>query len=188
MNYSLWWVSPLSVGVGVLLGFGVSEFREWRRREQERVGHFEALAAELQICADMARSYLRVKIRAPSYRMPLIAYQRSLPALLADGVLTFDETQALIRFYVTAQSFNFAVEQAHQLLMKKEDDRPTKRLDSMGNLGKMKARKLSRDSDRPNHYTKAIDVVRRRLPEDSRGRLSLGEEELDEEEAQAQEG
>ena len=175
-----WWGPLLGAVIGVLLGFGLNELRERCRRDRERRGHFEALAAELQICATMALGYLKGGVMAPAYRMPTVAYSRSLPALLADGVLEFSETEALIRFYVGAQSFNFALDQAQQLLMQKPDERPEKRLDLEVGRAQLKARKLAKDSEKPNHYDGAIAVVRVHLPKKSHGRLSIEEEDLSE--------
>lgn len=175
-----WWVFPLNIAAGALLGFLIAEYRDWKRMNKERVGHLEALAAEIQICAEMAGGYLRGNVRAPSYRMPLIAYERSLPALLADGVLSFSETTALIRFYVNAQAFNYSVEHAQQVLMMKDENRPPKRLDLEAKRAATKAKKLVKGGERPNHYDGAIAVVRNRLPKDSQGRLSLAEEDMEE--------
>ena len=173
-----WWAPLLSGLIGVLVGFGLNELRERSRRKRERHGHFEALAAELQICAEMARGYINGGVKAPAYRMPMIAYARSIPALLADGVLRFEESSALFRFYVGAQSFNFALDQAQAVLMKRPDDRPEKRLDLEVGRAQLKARKLAKDSEKPNHYDGAIAVVRAHLPQKSHGRLSIEEDDL----------
>lgn len=181
MSQIPWWVFPLNIAIGASLGFAIAEYRDWRRRQRQRVGHFEALAAEIQICAEMAKGYVDGTVKAPSYRMPQVAYQRSFAALLSDGVLNFSETAAIARFYVAALSFNFSVDQAQMILMKKEEDRPPRRVGLESGRARMKALNLRKDSDRLNLYVNAIDVVRRRLPKDSQGRLSLAEEDLREE-------
>lgn len=170
----------LGVAVGILLGWGVAAFREHLRRGRERRGHFEALAVEIQVCADMASGYMRGGVMAPAYRMPFIAYENSFPALLADGVLTFQETEALIRFYIGAQSFNFCLDQAQSVLMTKHEDRAAERLEREVRRARLKAQKLKREDGKKTHFDGAIEVVRAHLPAKSIARMSISPVELDE--------
>jgi hypothetical protein len=178
-----WWVSLLGVVIGAALGFGISEFREWRQRKRQRVGYLEALAVEIGVCGDLARDYCAGGVMAPAYRMPLLAYQRAFPELLSAGILVSKETDALMRFYFNAAAFNFALDQAQAVLMKKKEDRPEKRLDWETRRAMLKARKLARGSNTPNHFDAAIAALRSHLPRDATTRLNIPTEELQEGEA-----
>ena len=167
------WVPLLSVSIGALWGFGVAEARDLIHRRRQRRGNFEALGVELQMCGDLASGYLRDKVMAPAYRMPLMAYEHSLPALLVDGVLSVAETNALLRFYVNAMAFNFSVDQVQAVLMMKEDSRPPMRLEHETNRVRLKAGKLCRGSQPANHFDAAVAVIRRHLPKEARARLLI---------------
>ena len=179
-----WWNTLLGVVVGAALGYLGAELREFFRRKRERQGHFEALGVEIQICSDIARGDSGGKVRAPAYRMPLMAYQRSFPLLIADGVLSLEEINALARFYMNAAAFNYSLDQAQAVLMKKEEDRPPKRLENESFRARMKALKLNSEGESSNHYHTAIRVITAHLPEGSRKRLLLPGVELEEENEQ----
>jgi len=183
MNGTPWWIPLLSVVIGVILGYAATELRESCRRTRERRGHLEALAVEIQICSEIATGYLVGKVRAPAYRMPVLAYQRSLPAILAEGVLNMTETNALVRFYANALAFNFSIDQAQAVLMKKQEDRPPNRLELEVRRARLKAEKLGKSDRTPNHYDAAMSVLKKHLPEDSQRRLTLTAGELVEDEA-----
>ena len=176
-----WWGALVGALVGVLLGFCISEFRDWRERRRKRYGFLEALAVEINVCADLAKGYFDGRVMAPAYRLPLLAYERVLPEILSEGILTIQETQALIRFYFNVAALNFCLDQAQAVLMQKEPDRPHERLEREVRRAKLKARKLRKDSGPGNHYDAAIDVIRRHLPKDRNVRLGLSVEEVLEE-------
>ncbi len=110
----IWWAPLLAAVAGVLFGWGISEWRDRKVRERKRNGCFESLAAEIQICSAMSSGYLKGNVMAPAYRMPLMAYENALPPLLAEGVLTYAQMEALTLFYVNVQAFNFALDQPSQ--------------------------------------------------------------------------
>jgi hypothetical protein len=173
----------LGVVVGAALGYGIAELRDYYTRRRQRHGHLEALGVELQMCGDIARGYLSGKVMAPAYRMPMIAYERSLPALLAEGVLTVQEMHALMRYYVNAIAFNFALDLTQQVLMVPKEDRAERRLEREAGRARLKAEKLS-NRGASNHYTAAIGVIRSHLPEKAARRLAMvPASELVEEEA-----
>src|SRR5262245_1995806 len=105
-----WWIPIVSVVIGVVLGYGAAEFREHFRRKHERRGQLEALAVEIELCGELAAAYLASSVQTPAYRLPIRAYETALPAILADGVLSMAEINALTRFYVNVHSFNLAID------------------------------------------------------------------------------
>lgn len=179
-----WWSSLIGVVAGVVLGYGLAELREFLRRDRERRGHLEALAVEIQVCSDLAGGYIVGKVMAPAYRMPLVAYERSFPILISEGILSLEEINAVARFYLNAGAFNLGVDQAQAVLMKRNEDRPPERLEHEVNRARLKARKLLRTGT-ASHYTAAMAAISRHLPTKARARLKLPEEELVEEESRA---
>lgn len=88
--------------------------REDQRALKARHGHLAAIEAELKHCDHQCSVYLAGWLEhknpdeytPPAYRLPTIAYEHSLPPLIAEELLTPDEFGALIQFYVDALSFN----------------------------------------------------------------------------------
>ncbi|OAI50065.1 hypothetical protein AYO46_10725 [Betaproteobacteria bacterium SCGC AG-212-J23] len=175
-----WWVPLVSVVIGAIVGFGISELRERLQRKRQRTGHLEALTVEVSVCGDLAQGYCIGKVMAPAYRMPLLAYQRVFPELVSAGILNSTETNALMRFFFNAAAFNFALDQAQAVLMKKSEDRPPNRLELETRRAMLKAQKLAKGGT-SNHYTAAIDALRKHLPEDAAMRLNIPSEDVQEE-------
>ena len=172
MSSTSGWLPLIGVVVGAGLGYAVAELRDYSTRKRQRQGHLEALGVELQMCGEIARGYLSGKVMAPAYRMPTIAYERSLPALLAEAVLTVQEMHALMRYYVNAAAFNFALDQTQQVLMIPKEERAERRLDREASRARLKAEKLS-NHGASNHYKTAIEVIRSHLPEKAALRLAM---------------
>jgi hypothetical protein len=164
----VWWVSLLSVIVGAVIGFCVSEFRDWRQRKRTIAGYFEALAVEIQICGELARGYVKGRVRAPSYRLPVLAYQKALPELLSQGELTYNEKYALVRFYMNANQLNFCMEQIQTLFMRTQEERPDDRVDREHKRALLKAGKIQKDRTPSNFYDAAMEVVRAHLSKNSK--------------------
>jgi hypothetical protein len=177
-----------TVILGALLGYGIAEFRDWRRRVRERRGNFEALAAEIQLCANLAEGYLGNSVQVPTYRMPTTAYDRSFPMLLVDGVLKLSETDALMAYYINVRGFNLAVDQAQALIVRKEEDRPPKAFDREVKRAKLKAMRLRREGDKTILYGKAIDVLRAHLSMAALDRLTIDQSAITDENEAKHEG
>jgi hypothetical protein len=163
--------------LGVALAFGSTEIRERITRSRARRGHFEALAAEIRMCGAIAKGYLAGKVMSPSYRMPLIGHEQSLPALLAEGVLRQADSEALIRYYNNAKAFNLCLEYCHEALLEKLRDEGADRLDKEVRRTQLKARKLAPGSEHPTQYDDALRVVARNLPRASLRQLEFDAEE-----------
>jgi hypothetical protein len=172
MSITPWWIPIVSVVIGVVLGYGAAELREYFRRKHERRGHFEALAVEIELCGELTAAYLASSVQTPAYRLPARAYETAFPAILAAGVLSMREIDALTRFYINVHSFNLAIDQAQATLMKREEDRPPERLGQEVRRAELKAIKL-RKGEAPNQYDDAMAVLMAHLPEESIKRLLL---------------
>lgn len=91
----------------------VAARKEGRDREERRKGHWAALGAEIELCREHAQVFLKDSVMAPSYRLPTIALEISIPALLSDGQLSSDEYRSLVRFYLQVSTLNRGLEQAN---------------------------------------------------------------------------
>jgi hypothetical protein len=68
----------IAVVVGAILGFTLSEGKETWLRRRRRKSHFGALRAETELCREMAETYLRDNIIAPSALMRIPCLHCSL--------------------------------------------------------------------------------------------------------------
>ena len=58
-------------------------------------GRWGALRAELELCAERGHALLSHHLGAPLYRFPTMAYEASLPVLLAEGDVSEEESMAV---------------------------------------------------------------------------------------------
>ncbi len=98
--------------IGVILGFALSELKDFIRRRNRAITHFKAIKAEIEFCSHMARIFIRDKVAAPLYRLPTKAYQASLPQLLSDAIVNEHELRAIQQFYMQVESLNRGLDQA----------------------------------------------------------------------------
>ena len=87
----------------LVVGFLLGLIPGWIARGRRLRGHWGALRAELELCAEQGHALLSDHVGAPLYRFPTIAYEASLPVLLADGDVSEEESMALGRFYCQVQ-------------------------------------------------------------------------------------
>lgn len=119
MNPEPWWRSKELIGLigpllGVVLGFGLGWVSDRFTQRRRRKAHWAALRAEIDYCNRTATTYVerQVKVKSPLYRLPTMAYTKSFPALLADGVLNKKETSVLIEFFTQVETLNRGLDQA----------------------------------------------------------------------------
>lgn len=98
--------------VGVLVGFGLGLVPPWLDRKRRLRVHFSAMKAEMNICADLAATYLRDNVQAPLCRLPTDAYSTALSALLLDGALEEPESRALAEYYGLVAQLNRGLDNA----------------------------------------------------------------------------
>ncbi len=150
----------IAVVIGAILGFALSEGKDAWFRRKRRKSHFGALRAEIELCREMAETYLRDNIVAPLYRLPINAYENSMPALLADGVLNETEVRALTEFFAQVQTLNRGLDQAQS--MREEGEQQM--LQEEFGRNRLKAERLVPLEARPvSYYDRAIAVVAVRL-------------------------
>jgi hypothetical protein len=98
----------LAVVIGFVLGFGVAQ---WERRRRLKA-HWAALDVEIEMAGRAATTYRNDSVKAPLYRLPTIAFEHSLPALLAEGALKPAELESLMSFGLLVQDINRGLDQA----------------------------------------------------------------------------
>jgi hypothetical protein len=100
--------------VGAALSQGVTSFNNWRSGRKKARAVKGALLAEIEVCADFAKTFMEESphILAPLYRLPTSAFDAGLRELLGAGAMSERDAQALIRFYSQVETFNRGLEQA----------------------------------------------------------------------------
>lgn len=96
----------------LVVGFLLGLIPGWIARGRRLRGHWGALRAELELCAEQGQALLSEYVGAPLYRFPTMAYEASLPVLLADGDVSEEESMALGRFYCQVQEINRGLDNA----------------------------------------------------------------------------
>ena len=92
--------------VGVLLGFGLTEFKNWLVRKRKHGSYWRAIRAEVDFARHRAQTLIDDKIAAPLYRLPDLFFKNCYPELLSDGSLTEAETVALMSFFTEVEALN----------------------------------------------------------------------------------
>ena len=96
----------------LVVGFLLGLIPGWIARGRRLRGHWGALRAELELCAEQGHALLSDHVGAPLYRFPTMVYEASLPVLLADGDVSEEESMALGRFYCQVQEINRGLDNA----------------------------------------------------------------------------
>lgn len=100
--------------LGAVVGSNVPLAWTAYRRRVERRGEVEAVVCEVRICSDCMLALLRDGIMAPLYRLPYGALARALPKLVGDGVLTLNETGALVTYLAKLEEINRGLDRSGQ--------------------------------------------------------------------------
>jgi hypothetical protein len=110
------WLTALISGafalLGVFVGAAATQGTAWWQRHRRRKGHWRAMKAEVEHNRLQAQVYVEAGVGAPAYRLIKICYDNGFPPLLADGVLSTDDTQAVLRFYDLVDQMNYCLDEA----------------------------------------------------------------------------
>lgn len=106
------WSGAAGVGIGTLLGTAIPFWREWRRRRVERRGDIISMMVELRFAA-LALEELRTSdIATPLFRLPITMFERAVPKLVGEGLLSINEHAALIEYINRIEELNRGLDQA----------------------------------------------------------------------------
>ncbi|MGI0014419.1 MAG: hypothetical protein ACREBU_13395 [Nitrososphaera sp.] len=98
--------------IGVVVGFLLSEIKDWCARKKRHTALWHALNAEIDFCKERASTYLQDNVMAPLYRLPVLSYINCMPVLLSDGALTENEVRPLVEFYTEVETLNRGLDNA----------------------------------------------------------------------------
>jgi hypothetical protein len=107
MNHAL--IAGLVGGglAGAIVNLAVNFLRERRQRKKRHQSYWAAMGYEVGYCAGLAKTYIADDApKAPLYRPSTITYGATFPALLADGVLSREESRCILRFYAQVAEIN----------------------------------------------------------------------------------
>jgi hypothetical protein len=150
--------------VGVVVGVLLTLFTEWVRGRYRRRAHWAALSAEIELCRNLAETYLKDEIGSPLYRLPTIAYANSLPVLLSDGSLNEDDTRKLLSFFNEVETLNRGLDQAEGARLISDPMVSDGKLIAEFRRNRLKAERLvPAMTNDPSYYDAAKSVVRSRL-------------------------
>jgi hypothetical protein len=99
--------------LAAIVAFLLALLPQFINRKRQRKAHREALLAEINVCERHARIYLRDGVAAPLYRLPTIAFEKSFPHLLGDGVFGRQAVEDLEDFALMIEAINRGLDNAH---------------------------------------------------------------------------
>lgn len=165
------WMQAIGAVAALLIAIAVPYVQSTRQRNRLRLGHFETIAADVLLADRQGRTYLRSKVKAPAYRLPLVGLANAVPSLLATGDLKGSESGAITQFYVDAVSFNYCLDLIGRLRAEQGDwHQEVSRIEA-------KARHLV-SGNSPSRYDEVMVVLRRHMPRSSLERLHLEDDDL----------
>jgi hypothetical protein len=139
----------------LVIGFLLGLVPGWVARGRRLRGHWGALGAELELCEDRGQALLTHHVGAPLYRFPTMAYEASLPILLAEADVSEDEAMVLGRFYCQVQDINRGLDNAAAVIM------DTQRLEQEFQRNVLKCRDLIEGEQ--SLYGAAREIVDRKV-------------------------
>lgn len=161
-----WYQSKEVIGAvtGAVVAFFLVFVYDWLRARRKRRSHFAALRAEMNHCQLLAQAYLRDRVAAPLYRLPIAAYANSLPALLSEAALSEKDAHRLLAFFSEVETLNRGLDQAEGArLIADPQEREAKLADEFSR-NEIKAQKLvPADARTSSYYDPAKAVVDSRL-------------------------
>jgi hypothetical protein len=106
------WSGFFGVLIGTVLSTAIPVWREWQRRRVERRGEIDSMFVELRL-ADLSLQELKTKnIPAPLYRLPITMFERAVPKLVGEGLVSLNEHGALIEYINRVEELNRGLERA----------------------------------------------------------------------------
>lgn len=103
--------------------------------------------------------FLKDHVAAPLYRLPTMAYERSLPGLLADGAVDEHDMQTLLAFFSEVETLNRGLDLAQKARESGDQVAVVQELQR----NQVKARRLTAPESGTNYYTEVRDAISRHL-------------------------
>lgn len=99
----------------LVVGFILGHVPSWLDRKRKLRTHWHAILAEMVLLKEKAETLLNDQIRAPLYRLPVVAYETSFPILLAEGAVTEEEIKTIGRCFSLVQDINRGLDNVTEL-------------------------------------------------------------------------
>ena len=99
----------------LLAGFLLAHIPGVFDRKRKLKTHWHAIRAEMILSKEKVETLLSASIRAPLYRLPVVAYSTSFPILLAEGAVTEDEVMKIGRCFGQMQDINRGLDYASEM-------------------------------------------------------------------------
>jgi hypothetical protein len=112
------WVGALIGGVlGAVFGSCIPLGWSAWQRHRERRGEILAMQVELRLAGLDMSALLEDKVAAPLYRLPLSMFERALPKLIGERILTLNEIGLLVEYVNRAEELNRGLDRAAEASM-----------------------------------------------------------------------
>jgi hypothetical protein len=99
----------------LLAGFLLAHIPGVFDRKRKLKTHWHAIRAEMILSKEKVETLLSDTIRAPLYRLPVVAYSTSFPILLAEGAVTEDDVMKIGRCFGQMQDINRGLDYASEM-------------------------------------------------------------------------
>jgi len=146
----------------VVVGAASSGGRDWLSRKRRLAGQWDALKAELGVCADLAETYRSDPYKAPAYRLPTFVFDSAFPVLITESAMPGSDAGALLRFYGMVSNVNRGLDAAADAASPGDSQRLDKERNRL--LVKVGRLTVKDETSADNLYRDAIAVVRRHRP------------------------
>jgi hypothetical protein len=143
----------------ILFGFILGLIPPWLSRIRRIKTHWCAIRSEIEICREKAEKLLNDNVQSPLYRLPVLAFQVSFPALIADGVFGESELLSISRFFNQAQDINRGLDNAADMVKAGDHEK----LNSEYRRNCEKAKELIGDANNKGLYDAAKTVVEQEI-------------------------
>jgi hypothetical protein len=98
--------------LGALIGGGIPLGWAALLRRRERAGEIQAMQVEMYDAKRSMAALRKENISAPLYRLPLTMFERGLPKLVGEGLLTLNEIAGLIEYVMRSEELNRGLDRA----------------------------------------------------------------------------
>jgi hypothetical protein len=152
----------LSGLIGIIAGYWLKIARETLEASRTRNHRFDALRAEIDYCARLARTFNVEGFNAPLYRFPNNVFQAVYPYLVSE-VLTNSDVHALTGFYSQVDQMNRGLDAVERYRAANDPANFAKEVDRLkGKAEEMQHPETIREpGQRIDFYSGAIAVINR---------------------------
>ena len=108
--------------IALIIGLVLGHTPAWFDRHRRIRTHWHSLRAEALLCKKQAEGFLAANIMSPLYRLPVVAFERAFPILIAEGAVEEEELMNLSRFVSVVQELNRGLDDASGFVKANDDE------------------------------------------------------------------